>query len=188
MGSIYGQTLGLVGAGSIGLMAGKKAQVFGLKVIACDPYLKESIAKENGITLVSLPELLRQSDYISIHVPLTNETRHLIGQKEISMMKPSAFIINTSCGEVIDGKALPEKKIYGAGLDVFEKEPIDPNNILLEMDNVTIIPHSASYSDEASKHHPIHVAQEAARILTGHWPKNLVNKSVKPKVKLVKES
>ena len=192
MGSIYGQTLGLVGCGNIGRMTARKAQCFGLKVLGYDPYVDESLAKEHGITLVSLPELLKESDFISVHTFLSKETWHLIGGKEFRQMKPTAYFINTARGSVVDEpaliKALQEKWIAGAGLDVFEKEPVDSDNPLLKMDNVVVTPHSASSSDVATKQVITGVGQEAARVLSGRWPKNVVNKSVKPKVNLVKES
>ena len=190
--SIHGQTLGLVGCGSIGRMMARKAQCFSLKLLGYDPYLDKSMVKEYGITLVSLPELLKESDFVSVHTPLNKETRHLMGEKEFRQMKPTAYFINTSRGSVVDEpaliKALQEKWIAGAGLDVFEKEPVDPDNPLLKMDNVMVTPHSASYSDAAFKQLRTSVGQEAARVLSGQWPKNVVNKTVKPKVNLVKES
>jgi D-3-phosphoglycerate dehydrogenase len=152
----------------------------------------KSLAKENGITLVSLPELLKESDFISVHTLLNKETRHLIGEKEFKQMKPTAYFINTARGSVVDEpaliKALQEKWIAGAGLDVFEKEPIDSDNPLLKMDNVVVTPHDASYSDKAFSLPAKIVLQETVRVLSGRWPKNPVNKSVKPKVNLVKES
>ncbi|MBA7704997.1 Glyoxylate/hydroxypyruvate reductase B [subsurface metagenome] len=192
MGSIYGQTLGLAGCGGIGRVTARKAQCFGLRVLGYDPYVDKSLAKENGITLVSLPELLKESDYISVHALLNKETWHLMGEKEFRQMKPTAYFINTARGPVIDEpaliKALQEKWIAGAGLDVFEKEPVDPDNPLLKMDNVVVTPHSASYSDQAFSLPAKIVMQETVRVLSGRWPKNVVNKSVKPKVNLVKES
>jgi len=189
--SIHGQTLGLVGCGSIGRMTGRKAQCFSLKLLGYDPYLDKSMVKEYGITLVSLPELLKESDFVSVHTPLNKETRHLIGEKEFKQMKPTAYIINTARGPIVDEpaliKALQEKWIAGAGLDVFEKEPVDPDNPLLKMDNVVVTPHSASYSDVAFSLPAKIVLQETVRVLSGRWPKNMVNKSVKPKVNLVKE-
>ena len=190
--SIHGQTLGLVGCGGIGRMTGRKAQCFSLRLLGYDPYADKSLAKKDGITLVSLPELLKESDFVSIHTFLNEETRHLMGEKEFKQMKPTAYIINTARGPVIDEpaliKALQEKWIAGAGLDVFEKEPVDSDNPLLKMDNVVVTPHSASYSDVAFKLNRVIVGQEAARVLSGRWPKNAVNKSVKPKVNLIKES
>jgi len=190
--SIHGQTLGLVGCGSIGRMTARKAQCFSLKILGYDPYLDKSLAKEYGITLVSLPELLKESDFVSVHTPLNKETRHLMGEKEFRQMKPTAYFINTARGSIVDEpaliKALQEKWIAGAGLDVFEKEPVDPANPLLKMDNVVVTPHSASYSDEAFSLPAKIVLQETVRVLSGRWPKNAANKSVKPKANLVKES
>ena len=189
MGTIHGQTLGLVGCGSIGRMTAKKAQAFSLRILGYDPYVDEPLAKEYGITMVSLPKLLRESDFVSLHPLLNDETRHLIGEKELRQMKPNSYLINTSRGSVVDEpaliKALQEKRIAGAGLDVFEKEPVDRDNPLLEMDNVTVFPHSASYSDAAFKLPRMIVLQEAVRVLSGRWPRNVVNKTVQPKVDLV---
>ncbi len=189
--SIHGQTLGVVGCGSIGRMTARKAQCFSLSVLGYDPYVDKSLAKESGITLVSLPELLKESDFVSVNALLNKETRHLMGEREFKQMKPTAYFINTSRGSVVDEptliKALQEKWIAGAGLDVFEKEPIALDNPLLKMDNVIIIPHCASYSDAAFKRLRTSVGQEAARVLSGRWPKNVVNKTVKPKVNLVNE-
>ncbi len=188
---IHGQTLGLVGCGNIGRMTARKAQCFGLDTLGYDPYVDKSLAREYGITLVSLPELLKESDFVSVHTLLNDETRHLIGEKELKQMKPTAYLINTARGSVLDEsaliKALQEKWIAGAGLDVFEKEPADPDNPLFEMDNVVGTPHSASYSDVAFKRLRTSVGQEAARVLSGRWPKNVVNKTVEPKANLVKE-
>ena len=115
----------------------------------------------------------------------------MIGEKELNQMKRSAFLINTARGAVVDEKALiralQEKKVAGAGLDVFEKEPIDTDNPLIKMENVVVLPHSAFYSDVSSQRLRTSVGQEATRVLKGKWPKNVVNKAVKPKVELTKE-
>lgn len=191
MGSIWGQTLGIVGCGNIGRMTARKALCFGLNVIGHDPYVDQNLAKESGITLKSLPEVMRESDYVSLHPCLNQETFHLIGEKELHMMKPSSFLINTSRGSVVDEPALirtlQDKRIAGAGLDVFEKDPIDPDNPLLKIDNVIVTPHSASYCDASFRRLRISVGQEAVRVAQGRWPKNVVNKGVKPKVNLAKE-
>ncbi|MFC1896971.1 C-terminal binding protein [Chloroflexota bacterium] len=187
--SIYGQTLGLIGCGNLGRTTARKAQCFDLKTLGYDPYLDESVAKEHGITLLSLPELLKESDFVSVHTLLNEETRHLMGEKEFKQMKPTAYFINTARGPLVDEvaliKALQEKWIAGAGLDVFEKEPVDADNPLLKMDNVVVTPHTAFYSDASAKKVRIRVGQEVVGVLTGHWPKNAVNKTVKPKVDLI---
>jgi D-3-phosphoglycerate dehydrogenase len=159
-----------------------------MDVIGYDPYLDRSLAEEHGITLVGMPELMERSDYVSVHTPLNSGTYHLIGEKEFARMKPGAYIINTARGPIIDEaaliKALQEKLIAGAGLDVFEKEPVSPDNPLLGMDNVIMLPHSAFYSDIADSRLRRSVGRETARVLGGYWPKNVVNKDVEPKVKL----
>jgi len=188
---IHGQTLGLIGCGDVGRMTAWKTQCFGLRTLGYDPYVDKSLAKEYGIALVSLPELLKESDFVSVHTLLNDETRHLIREVEFKKMKPTAYFINTARGVIVDEsaliKALQKKWIAGAGLDVFEKEPIDPDNPLLKMDNVVVIPHTASYSDAALAQQAINPAQEVVRVLSGLWPNNPVNKTVKSKLNLAKE-
>jgi len=190
MGAIYGQTLGIIGCGAVGRMVSRKAKCFGLKVFGYDPYVEKYLAKENGINLVNLSVLLKESDYVTAHPDLNETSHHMMGEKEFIQMKPTAYFINTSRGKVVDEvalvKALKEKWIAGAGLDVFEREPIDTNNPLLKMENVFVTPHSASYSDAAFSLPPMNTANEAGKILSGRWPNNVVNKSVKPKVELAK--
>ncbi|MBI4296221.1 MAG: C-terminal binding protein, partial [Chloroflexi bacterium] len=139
MPSVWGQTLGIIGCGNIGRATARKAQVFGLRLLGYDPYVNKALAAEYGITLVSLPKLLRESDFVTLHTPLDKQTRHMIGEAELKLMKPTAYLINTARGAIIDEpaliRALQEKRIAGAGLDVFEKEPIDPTNPLLKLDN-----------------------------------------------------
>ncbi len=189
MGPIIGQTFGIVGCGNIGRMVARKAKCFGLEIVGCDPYLDSTVARDAGIKLLSLAELMKTSDYVTLHTPLNRETHHLIGEKELRMMKPMAFLVNTSRGPVVDEealvKALRERWIAGAGLDVMETEPPEASNPLLTMDNVVVTPHAAYYSDESVVRMRRRVGLEAARVLTGKWPKNLVNKGVVPKRPLV---
>ncbi len=188
MGSIWGQTLGVIGCGNIGRRVARKAQCFDLRVIGADPFVDKSLAEEYGITLVSLEELLRESDYVSVNTLLNADTRHLLGEKEFAQMKSSAYVINTSRGSVINEpaliKALLEKQIAGAGLDVFEQEPVDSDNQLLKMDNVIALPHTAAFSDASFSRLARSVGQEAARVVSGKWPRNVVNSGVKPKIDL----
>ena len=190
MGSITGQTLGIIGCGHIGRIVARKAQCFGMNVIGYDPHVDQNLTKEAGITLKSLREVMQESDYISCNPLLWKETFHIVGEKEFRMMKPTAYIVNTSRGPVIDQqalvKALKEKWIAGAGIDVFEKEPIGVNDPLLKMNNVILTAHTAFYSDASDIRVRTSVAQEAVRIALGHLPKNIVNKGVKPKVNLLK--
>jgi D-3-phosphoglycerate dehydrogenase len=161
-----------------------------MNVIGYDPHVDQNLTKEAGITLKSLREVMQESDYISCNPLLWKETFHIVGENEFRMMKPTAYIVNTSRGPVIDQqalvKALKEKWIAGAGIDVFEKEPIGVNDPLLKMNNVILTAHTAFYSDASDIRVRTSVAQEAVRIALGHLPKNIVNKGVKPKVNLLK--
>jgi D-3-phosphoglycerate dehydrogenase len=185
---LRGRTIGLVGFGNIPQMLARKGQAFGLNVIAYDPFVSESVAKERNVELVSLEELCERSDYLSVHLPLNQHTEKIISHKEFNKMKKEAFIINTARGPVIDEKALivalQEGKIAGAGLDVLEVEPIDPNNPLLKMDNVLLNPHSAFYSVESEVELKQKTAQNVADVLSGYYPTYLVNKEVKEKLNL----
>ena len=190
MGAIYGQTLGIVGCGAIGRMVARKAKCFGLNIIGYDPYIAQVyLAKENGITLTSLEDVLK-ADYVTLHPDLNETSFHMINDKAFAQMKPSAYLINTSRGKVVDEaalvKALQEGKIAGAGLDVFEDEPLPKESPLTKMDNVIMLSHSASYSNYAFSIAPVSIAREAGRIISGKWPRNPVNKDVKPRVALVK--
>ena len=179
IGGIQGETLGLIGFGKIAKTLARKAKCFGMNIITYDPYVCAEIFKETGVTSVSLEELLKKSDYISLHAPLTDETEHLIGEKELELMKKTAVIINTARGKLIDEEALintlRKKRISGVGLDVFEKEPPEPGNALLHMDNVIVTPHCASYSIESYNKLRTAVIDEVVRVFRGKLPKNLYN-------------
>ncbi len=183
--SLKGRVLGLIGFGKIAKATARKAKAFDLNIITYDPYISRDDAEEKGAKLVDLDELLRSSDYISVHVPLTKETKHLLGEDEFKMMKKSTFFVNTSRGPVVDEKALykalKEGWIAGAGLDVVEKEPIEPENSLLKLDNVIFTPHVSSGTKEAFIKLRTIVAQEAVRVLSGKLPVSLVNPEVKDK-------
>lgn len=183
---LRGRILGLVGFGNIPQSVTRKAQAFGLSVIAYDPFVPKAVAEAMNVELVSLEELCEKSDYISVHLPLNKHTEKIISHEQFNKMKKEAFIINTARGPVIDEQALiealQEGKIAGAGLDVLEIEPIDPNNPLLKMDNVILNPHSAFYSVEAELELKRKTAQNVADVLSGYYPTYLVNKDVKEKV------
>ena len=188
MGGVHGQALGLVAFGNMGRATAAKARAFNMKVLGYDPYIDPALARAAGVELVGFDELLKRSDYVSLHTPLSPETHHMMGEREFRMMKPSAFLINTSRGPVVDEdvliKALLEGWIAGAGLDVFEQEPTNPDNPLLKMDNVVLTPHSAAYSDDAFEFLFHRVAEEMVRVLTGHWPLRLANPAVRENVQL----
>lgn len=185
---LRGRVLGLIGFGRIPQTLAKKAQAFGLKVIAYDPYLPPEVAKKFDVELMDLNDVCAKADFISVHSPLTDATRGMISDEQFDVMKKEAFIINTARGPVIDEKAmiraLKEGKIAGAGLDVLENEPVEPDNPLLKMDNVIINPHAAWYSEESQVELQQKVAQNVADVLSGYYPTYLFNRDVKEKVKL----
>jgi D-3-phosphoglycerate dehydrogenase len=185
---VTGETLGIVGFGNIGRAVAQRAAGFGLRVIANDPYLSADVFARHGARQVSLAQVMQDSDFISLHTPLTDETRHLIGAAEFALMKPDAILINTSRGPVIDEEALiaalQNGQILGAGLDVTEQEPVDPNNPLLTMPNVIVTPHIASLSEWANGERRRRTAYEVAAVLTGHRPRAVWNPEVLEHLKL----
>jgi len=185
---IFGQTLGIVGLGNIGRALADKAQALDLHVVAYDPYADPRMAEECNVRLCSLKELLQQSDYVSVNVPLTAETHHLIGAEELALMKPTAVLINTARGALVDEEALVEAlgsgRIAAAGLDVFEEEPLPPDSPLCGLDNVVLTPHSAGLSEVSMKKVRVEVGKAAADVLAGRWPKQVANPSVRPRVEL----
>ena len=184
---IYGQTFGIVSLGNIGRVVATLLRPFEMSLIAFDPFVKQADADAFGVKLVgSLNELFEQADFVSAHTPLSKATRHLIGYEQFSRMKSTSLFINTGRGPVVDEagliRALREGKLAGAGLDVQEKEPPDPDNPLLTMENVILTPHVASASDKARVERARWIGIELGRVLNGQWPQHgLVNKSVKPR-------
>ncbi len=179
-----GRTLGLIGCGRIGMEVAKKMASFGVKVIVFDPYLQKT---EEWIELEDLDTVLKQSDIISIHCPLNESTRHLIGEKEFQKMEKRPLLINTSRGAIIDERALIHALkgglISGAGLDVLEKEPPDPANPLLTMENVILTPHVSFYSVESISELKRRAAENVSSVLQGKWPRSVVNPQVKGKTR-----
>lgn len=175
---VDGKTLGLIGIGRIGsLVAYKCRQVFNMKVIAYDPFIKQT----EGIELYSsLDQVFQEADFISIHVPYVEQTHHLVNTKLLNLMKPDAYLINTSRGPLVDEKALIEVlekgSIAGAGLDVFEKEPPSLDNPLLRLNNVILTPHSSALSRECEMKVHITAAQAVVDFLEGRQPKYIYNK------------
>jgi D-3-phosphoglycerate dehydrogenase len=152
---LHGKTLGLVGCGRIGSEVAKRARAFGMRVLAYDPYLSVDRAREVGVTLVTLPDLLEESDAVSIHAPLTEETRGLIGRAELARMKPTAFLLNMARGAIVDEMALADALrtggLAGAALDVFAQEPPPPDHPLLRLENVIVTPHLGAATQEAQR-------------------------------------
>ena len=174
-----GKTMGLIGCGKIGLEVAKRISAFGVRVIAFDPYIEKA---HEGIELKDLDTVLKESDFISVHCPLNESTRHLIGDEAFKKIEKKPILINTSRGPIIDEKALiqalKEGIISGAGLDVLEKEPPDPQNPLLKMDNVILSPHVSFYSVESISELKRRTAENVSAVLLGKWPKSVVNREV----------
>ena len=174
--------LGLVGFGKIPRAVAARARCFGLKVQTSDPFIPKKIAAEHYVKLISLGSLLKTSDFVSIHVPLSQETRGMISKREFAMMKPSAVLVNTARGPLLNETALIEAlqngKIAAAALDVTDPEPPVPDNPLRKMANVILTPHIAWYSERSAKLLGEKAAQEVVRVLKGYLPKALVNPEV----------
>lgn len=174
-----GRILGLFGLGKIGRAVAEKTSKFGFKIIACDPYVAKV---DREIELAEFPQLLSDSDFISIHTPLTKETRHIFGENELRAMKKSAYLINTARGSIINEKALykalKNKWIAGAALDVMEKEPPDWKNPLLKLNNLIITPHVSFYSEESYVDLKTKTAEAVLFVLKGGLPRAMVNPQV----------
>jgi glyoxylate reductase len=181
---VWGRTIGIVGLGRIGKAVASRAKGFKMRVLYYDVIRQpEDVEKKLGVEFVPLETLLKESDFVSIHTPLTKETYHLINEEKLRMMKPTAILINTARGAVVDqkalAKALKEGWIAYAGLDVFEKEPIDMNDPLLELDNVVLAPHIASGTRQARAKMAEVAAKNLVAVLKGEEPLFLVNQEVK---------
>lgn len=179
---VRGRTLGIVGFGKIGQVLAQKARGLGLNVIAHDAYLNPEIARQHAIELMSLDDLLAQSDFVSLHTPLTPDTQNLINAEHLRRMRPTAFLINTSRGGIIDHDALVyalrEGWLAGAALDVFVPEPLPSEHPLLGMSNVIATPHVAFYSEESVLDLEVLAARNVAAILSGKKPAAVVNPEV----------
>jgi len=175
---VWGKKLGVVGFGRIGQAVARRARGFDMEVLYHDQYRNESAERETGAQYLELDELLRTCDFISVHTPLTPETRHLIGQGELDLMQPTSVLVNSSRGPVVDegalADALAERRIFAAGLDVYEAEPeVHPK--LLELENVVLAPHIGSASIETRNKMAALAAENIVAVLAGQEPKTPVN-------------
>jgi D-3-phosphoglycerate dehydrogenase len=180
---LRGKTLGVVGFGRIGQAVAQKALAFGLRALAYDPYMTaEQCALRGARKVEDMDDLLSESDFVTLHSPLNEETRGLIGARELDMMKSEAFLINCARGPLIDEGALYDALtgggIAGAGLDVMEDNHPPNDHPLLGLDNIIITPHVAFFSQEATLELEQRAAREVAYVLTGRMPDNLVNPAV----------
>jgi len=187
---LAGRVLGLLGFGAIARAVAARAGAFELRLLAHDPRGDRQAAERHGVELVGFERLLRESDFLSIHVPLTAQTRHLIDAAALAQMKPSAILINAARGAIVDEAALVEalrgRRLGAAALDVFETIDVfsldgpPPPHPLLDLDNVILTPHSAGSSVEATRDSKVRAARHVAQVLTGRWPDFVVNTGVRP--------
>jgi len=178
---LHGKTLGLIGSGRIGAEVAKRAHAFGMRVISYDPYLPPNLAAERGIELTALEAVLLDADFLSIHAALTDETRHMIGPKQLALLKKSAYLVNCARGEIVDEAALAAAirngEIAGAAIDVFEKEP-PAGSPLLAVEPTSFTPHLGASTKEAQVRVGETVADDVFRVLAGQKPEFCVNPDV----------
>ncbi|MGQ9533004.1 MAG: NAD(P)-dependent oxidoreductase [Desulfotomaculales bacterium] len=175
---LHGRILGLVGFGQVGRRVAARARAFGMTVLVCDPYVSGQVIRDAGAEPVPLEELLRRADFVSLHTPLSSETRGLIGARELALMRPAACLINTARGELVDEAALAQvlraQKIKAAALDVLTAEPPAPNNPLLTLPNVLITPHLGGKTDAAPRRAAQTVIRDVRNFLLGRPLENPV--------------
>src|SRR5437762_4125252 len=177
---LVGRTLGSLGIGNIGAEMFRMAKPFDMKFIAHDPFADRKVAAELGIELVSLEDVFRRSDIVSVSCPLSPETHHLVNADRLPLMKPSAYFINTARGPIIDQKALTkvlqERQIAGAGLDVLEQEPPDPDDPILKLDNVILAPHALCWTDQCFAGNGAADVKAVLEVQRGCEPRGVVNR------------
>lgn len=179
---LVGRTLGALGIGNIGAELFRLVKPFDMKLIAHDPYADKKVAAELGIELVGIEDLFRRSDILSVSVPLNDETRHIVNAERLALMKPTAYLINTARGPIVDQKALTkvlqERRIAGAGLDVLEQEPPDPNDPILKLDNVILAPHALCWTDQCFAGNGAADVKAVLEVQHGREPRGVVNRAV----------
>jgi phosphoglycerate dehydrogenase-like enzyme len=181
---LRGQTLGIAGLGRIGKAIAIRGESFGMKILAHEPLADQAFVAKHQITLISFDQLLAQSDYLTLHMPLAAETRKIINRRALELMKPNAFLINTARGGLIDEKdlfdALKAKRIAGAGLDVFEQEPTPANHPFFQLDNIVLTPHAAGTDLKSRDDMAVSAAQAIISLSRGEWPaEKVVNGDVR---------
>jgi len=179
---LVGRTLGALGIGNIGAELFRLVKPFDMKFIAHDPYADKKLAGELGIELVSLEDVFRRSDILSVSVPLNDETRHIVNAERFALMKPTAYLINTARGPIVDQKALTkvlqERRIAGAGLDVLEQEPPDPDDPILKLDNIILAPHALCWTDQCFSGNGAADVKAVLDVQHGREPRGVVNRAV----------
>lgn len=179
---VTGRTLGMVGLGNIGREVCLLARPLGLRCLASDPHVSRDAAADAGAELVDLEDLLRRSDYVCVTCALTPETRHLLSAERIALMKPTAYLINVARGPIVDQEALVEalrsRRIQGAALDVFEEEPVDPRDPILDLENVILAPHAICWTDECFHQIGASACRSILEVAAGRVPGPVVNRAV----------
>jgi D-3-phosphoglycerate dehydrogenase len=179
---LSGRTLGSIGVGNIGAEVFRLAAPFGMRHIACDPFVTQHAVRPLGVTLVDMDTLFRESDFLAVNCPLTASTRRLVDESRFALMKPSAYFINTARGPIVDERALYDAlasgRIAGAGIDVFEVEPTPPDNPLLSLDNLIVTPHHIGLTDECIDTVAASVFSACRDIAAGRVPRDVVNPQV----------
>ena len=179
---LMGRTLASVGIGNIGAELFRLAAPFGMRFIAHDPFASPDLARDLGITLVDLETVFREGDFVSVSCPLTPQTHHLVNAARLALMKPTAYLINTARGPIVDQaaltKVLQEGRIAGAGLDVQEQEPPDIDDPLLRLDNVILAPHALCWTDQCFAGIGASAVRSVLDVADGHIPRGLVNRAV----------
>ena len=179
---LVGRTLGSIGVGNIGAEMFRLARAFDMKFIAHDPYADPRVVAELAIELVGLDEVFARSDILTVNCPLTEDTRHLVNAERLGRMKKTAYFINTARGPIVDQAALTrhlaERRIAGAGLDVFEQEPTDPDDPLLALDNVILAPHALCWTDQCFAGNGAADVKAVLDIQHGRPPRGVVNREV----------
>ena len=179
---LVGKTLGSLGVGNIGAEMFRLARPFDMKFIAHDPFADPKVAAELNIELVGIDELFGRADILTVNCPLTDETRHVVNSERLGLMKNSAYLINTARGPIVDQKALTEiltkRGIAGAGLDVFETEPPEPNDPLLKLDNVILAPHALCWTDQCFAGNGAADVRAVLEVQHGRMPRGVVNRDV----------
>ena len=179
---LSGRTLGSIGVGNIGAELFRLAMPFAMRHLGYDPYITQESVAPLGVKLVNLDALLLESDFVCVNCPLNEETRHLVGSRQLGLMKRTAYLINTARGPIVDERALyqalSENKIAGAAIDVFEQEPTPADNPLLKLDNIVVTPHHICLTDECINTVAASVFNACRDLANGRVPKNVVNQQV----------
>ncbi len=178
----FGKTVGIIGTGAIGKQVAQRVRGFDCRTLGYDVVQDAAFAEASGLRYVPLETLLRESDFVTIHLPLLAATHHLIGAEQLALMRPGAYLVNTARGPLVDEQALyaalTARQIAGAGVDVFEAEPLAPDSPLRELDNVILTPHNAGGTHEATERSGEMAADSIVRVLRGERPRSCVNPEV----------